>query len=50
MFGAKISDMNVELMQALADLEKEKGVKKDYMLERIAQALAAAYKIGRAHV
>ena len=36
--------MNVELMQALADLEKEKGVKKDYMLERIAQALAAAYK------
>ena len=36
--------MNAELMQALADLEKEKGIKKDYMLDRIAQALAAAYK------
>ncbi len=36
--------MNAELMQALADLEKEKGIKKEYMLDRIAQALAAAYK------
>ena len=36
--------MNAELMQALTDLEKEKGIKKDYMLDRIAQALAAAYK------
>lgn len=36
--------MNAELMQALSDLEKEKGIKKEYMLDRIAQALAAAYK------
>ena len=33
-----------EMIQALNDLEREKGIKKDYMLERIAQALAAAYK------
>lgn len=36
--------MNTELIKALADLETEKGIKKDYMLERISQALAAAYK------
>lgn len=35
--------MNEELYQALADLEKEKGIPRDYMLEKIQQALAAAY-------
>ncbi len=36
--------MNSELINALDLLEKEKGIKKEYMLDRIAQALAAAYK------
>ena len=36
--------MNAEMIKALNDLEQEKGIKKEYMLDRIAQALAAAYK------
>ena len=36
--------MNIEMIKALEDLEKEKGIKKAYMLDRISQALAAAYK------
>ena len=36
--------MNSEMIKALEDLEKEKGIKKAYMLDRISQALAAAYK------
>lgn len=35
--------MNDELFSALADLEKEKGIPKDYMLDKIRQALTAAY-------
>lgn len=35
--------MNEELYKALADLEKEKGIPVDYMLERLRQAMAAAY-------
>ncbi len=33
-----------DMIKALLDLEKEKGIKKDYMLDRISQALVAAYK------
>jgi N utilization substance protein A len=33
-----------EIIEALEALEQEKGISKDYMLERIGQALAAAYK------
>lgn len=33
-----------EIMGALDQLEKEKGIPKDYMLEKITQALLAAYK------
>ena len=33
-----------ELILALEDLEKEKGIKKDYMLESIEMALVTAYK------
>lgn len=33
-----------DIIKALDDLEKEKGIKKDYMLDRISQALGAAYK------
>ena len=33
-----------ELVMALEDLEKEKGIKKDYMLESIETALVTAYK------
>ena len=33
-----------EIIKALDDLEKEKGIKKAYMLERISQALVAAYR------
>jgi len=35
--------MNDELYGALSDLEKEKGIPKDYMLDKIRQALTAAY-------
>jgi len=36
--------MASEMIKALEDLEREKGIKKDYMLDRIGQALVAAYK------
>ncbi|MBR2473227.1 MAG: transcription termination/antitermination protein NusA [Clostridia bacterium] len=36
--------MASEIISALEALEKEKGIKKDYMLDRISQALVAAYK------
>lgn len=36
--------MNAEIMGALDQLEKEKGIPKEYMLEKITQALLAAYK------
>ena len=36
--------MNSELFDALELLEKEKGISQDYMLERVSQALLAAYK------
>ena len=36
--------MNAEIMGALEQLEKEKGIPKDYMLEKITAALLAAYK------
>jgi len=36
--------MNKEIFMALDMLEKEKGIPKDYMLEKISQALLAAYK------
>lgn len=36
--------MNAEFFSAIADLEKEKGIPKDYMLEKINQALLAALK------
>ena len=40
---SKLIDSN-ELIIALEDLEKEKGIKKDYMLESIETALVTAYK------
>ena len=36
--------MASEIIAALEALEKEKGIKKDYMLERISQGLLAAYR------
>lgn len=36
--------MNAEIFAALAQLEKERGIPQDYMLEKITQALIAAYK------
>lgn len=36
--------MNAEFFGALEQLEKEKGIKIDYMLERVAGALVTAYK------
>jgi len=36
--------MNAEFFTALDDIEKEKGIPKAYMLEKITQALLAAYK------
>ena len=35
---------NKELILALEELEKEKGIKKDYLLESIETALVTAYK------
>ena len=36
--------MNAEFFAAIEQLEKEKGIPQDYMLDKIAQALLAAYK------
>ena len=36
--------MNEEILAALDELEKEKGIPKNYMIEKITQALLAAYK------
>jgi len=36
--------MNAEFFDAIADLQKEKGIPKEYMLERIHQALLAAFR------
>ena len=36
--------MNAEIFAALAQLEKERGIPQDYMLEKITKALIAAYK------
>ena len=36
--------MNAELMQALTDLEKEKGIKKEVVIEALTDALEKAYK------
>ncbi len=36
--------MNSEIFAALAQLEKERGIPQSYMIERITQALVAAYK------
>lgn len=36
--------MNAEFFDALDDIEKEKGISKEYMQEKITQALLAAYK------
>ena len=35
---------NAELFNVLDLLEKEKGIKKEYMLEKISRALVTAYK------
>ena len=39
--------MNAEIFGALAQLEKERGIPQSYMLEKITQALVAAYKKDR---
>ena len=39
-----VKKMNAEFFAAIEDLEKEKGIPKDYMLERIHQALLAAFR------
>jgi len=36
--------MNAEFFDAIADLEREKGIPSGYMLDRIGQALVAAYR------
>ncbi len=36
--------MNPEFFDAIADIEREKGIPQEYMLDRIAQALTAAYR------
>ena len=36
--------MNAEIYAALAQLEKERGIPQSYMMEKITQALVAAYK------
>ena len=36
--------MNAEIFAALAQLEKERGIPQSYMVDKITQALVAAYK------
>ncbi len=36
--------MNAEIFAALAQLEKERGIPQEYMIDKISQALVAAYK------
>ena len=36
--------MNAEIFSALAQLEKERGIPQAYMIDKISQALVAAYK------
>ena len=36
--------MNAEIFAALRQLEKERGIPVDYMVDKITQALVAAYK------
>jgi N utilization substance protein A len=36
--------MNADFFDALSDIEREKGIPRDYMAEKITQALLAAYK------
>ena len=36
--------MNAEIFAALAQLEKERGIPQAYMIDKITQALVAAYK------
>ena len=38
------ANTNTEIFAALRQLEKERGIPVDYMIERIKQALLAAYK------
>ncbi len=42
--------MNAEFFGAIEQIEKEKGIPQDYMLEKVAQALIAAYKRDNAGV
>ena len=36
--------MNVEFMEALAALEKEKGISKEYLIDALENALISAYR------
>jgi N utilization substance protein A len=43
--AAKSTELDAkEFFAAISDIEKEKGIPKDYMIEKITQALVAAYK------
>lgn len=43
--AAKSNELDTkEFFAAIADIEKEKGIPRDYMIEKITQALVAAYK------
>ncbi len=42
--------MNAEFFSAIEQIEKEKGIPQDYMLEKVGQALIAAYKRDNAGV
>ena len=35
--------MNAEFFEAVADIEKEKGIPREYMFDKITQAMLAAY-------
>ena len=39
--------MNAEIFAALAQLEKERGIPQEYMIDKVTQALVAAYKKDR---
>ena len=36
--------MNAEFFEAVADIEKEKGIPREYMFDKITQAMLAAFR------
>ena len=42
--------MNAEFFSAVEDIEKEKGIPREYMYEKIQQAMLAAFRLSLIHI